>query len=103
MQTIDGQMLLTIVAADAHPHLTVQVAAKPTIPPAVLLARGGRTFCDGTGQWWSVYEYDCASKRRGAGCCLVFESISVMRRIGHFPRHWRRLSAAELETLSWQT
>jgi len=103
MQTVDGPMLLTDVAADAHLRLAHQLAIMPTIPPPVLLARGGRTFRDGTGTWWSVYEYDCASKRRGAGCCLVFESISVMRRIGHFPRHWRRLSAAELETLSWQT
>jgi hypothetical protein len=103
MQRVEGQMLLTVPAADCHPRLAYRLATRSILPPPALLARGGHTFRDRAGTWWSVYEYDCVSRRRGTGCCLVFESITVVRRVGHFPTDWRRLSAAELESLSWQT
>jgi hypothetical protein len=49
---------------------------------------------------WSVYEVPAdrigESPRDHTGCCLIFESVKVVRRVHDFPRNWRDLADAEL-------
>jgi hypothetical protein len=102
LMALDRRTLTTVAATDVWPLLTYRVAPRSITPPPCLLARGGSMFRDSVGRWWCVYEYDCTSGSRTAGCCLVFESVDIMRRLRRFPADWRRLSATELEALSWQ-
>jgi len=46
---------------------------------------------------WSVYEVpNDRPTRDHASCCLIFESVKVVRRVHDFPRNWRELADAEL-------
>lgn len=46
---------------------------------------------------WSVYEVSIGrAPRDHADCCLIFESVKVVRRVRDFPRNWRDLADAEL-------
>ena len=63
-----------------------RVAARPT-----------RTYDDARGLEWRVTEHETVSGRS-----LVFMSVSAMRRVSEYPADWWRLSAAELDALSWR-
>ena len=47
---------------------------------------------------WSVYESTdrLGTVRDHADCCLIFESVKVVRRVHDFPRNWRDLADMEL-------
>ncbi len=58
-------------------------------------------FCTPSGIWWRVYE---VGERRSGPVVeprsLVFESMSVMRRVCGFPSNWASLDGVALERLS---
>jgi hypothetical protein len=63
-----------------------------------------RTFVDVERRRWSVREVatgDPAWAR--APQCLLFSSQEAVRRVWHYPEHWRELADKELEALSWRT
>jgi hypothetical protein len=63
-----------------------------------------RQFYDAAGVRWCVFEaptYCEDGTTRPGG--LFFESDAAVRRVRDFPAHWRTLTDAELEALSWRT
>ena len=68
-----------------------------------------RTFADGSGIQWTVFEVKrAASDAHGsvtylptghADGWLCFEGPHSKRRLAEFPEHWRELSDAELDAL----
>jgi hypothetical protein len=68
-----------------------------------------RTFADGSGIQWTVFEVQrAASDARGSSSSsptgrfdgwLCFEGPHSKRRLAEFPEHWRELSDAELDAL----
>ena len=85
-----------------------------TTPPALVLSERTvddvilslsfptrRDFVAADGTHWCVHERDAAAMAHARGArCLVFETGNVLRVVWHYPRDWRTLSDAELETLS---
>lgn len=101
MQALDST-ITALAAPELRPSLANRFAEQTVAPPTPLLARGGRMFCDANGTWWCAYECDRDVVRPNAGRSLVFESLTIMRRVRQVPAGWWRLSAQELEALSWQ-
>lgn len=52
---------------------------------------------------WRVREMETSTQPWARGPrCLVFESDAFARRVWRYPAHWRTLSDAALEALSWK-
>jgi hypothetical protein len=66
-------------------------------------AVGALRFVDPDGVIWTVTEVDGAAVpgARG-GACLVFSSDHAVRRVWHYPAHWRDLDTEALLATSWQ-
>ena len=62
---------------------------------------GQRTFNDGHGRRWIVYERAAPTLLFPERLCLIFESVRAMRRVSVFPPDWRALDGLALEDLSW--
>jgi hypothetical protein len=62
----------------------------------------GRAYLDAAGKWWCVSERPCRESDPADMTCLVFMSEGTVRRVLNFPEDWRRLTAAELQAVSWQ-
>jgi len=54
----------------------------------------------GDNKEWSVYEMPANTEHRREPPSLIFSSRSVVRRVRHFPAHWRNLDDAALYELS---
>jgi len=69
--------------------------------------RGGRAadprvVKDASGTRWRVTEVSGQFVPGARGdACLVFESDAAIRRVWHYPEHWRDLPAPELIEVSW--
>ena len=61
-----------------------------------------RIVKDASGTRWQVTE---VSGRYVPGArgdpCFIFESDAAIRRVWHYPRHWRDLPAPDLIRVSW--
>ena len=62
-----------------------------------LIARPGERRIIAGRDVWAVYEVPLAEAPQDhAECCLIFESVKIVRRVHDFPRNWRELADAEL-------
>ena len=64
-----------------------------------------RIYTDPQGTGWHVYEWEVGDEwpeRRGQRC-LVFEAAQVTWRLWEYPRNWRDLSTARLQSLGWRS
>ena len=60
-----------------------------------------REFSAADGTRWCVHERDTSRMLGARGTrCLVFETANVLRVVWSYPRDWRTLPSAELESLS---
>jgi len=65
---------------------------------------GPIAFTERNGVTWWVIERDTRGDPGHRGdWCLVFANADVVRRVWTYPRAWRALSDAELESLGSQT
>jgi hypothetical protein len=66
-------------------------------------ARGAeRTFLDGDGVRWRVFEQPFAEYDRRRGLSLIFASEGAVRRVRDYPANWFAISETELLALSWK-
>ena len=82
-----------------------QTNRPPQLEPGVLW-RGdsvdGVEFVDRCNVHWRVTERDAGRDPGAHGTrCLIFSCAEAVRRVWHYPRDWRELSAAALIALSW--
>ncbi len=61
-----------------------------------------RTFQDGDGTQWRVFEQSFGDYDRRSGLSLIFASEAAVRRVRDFPSDWMQLSNEELLALSWK-
>lgn len=62
-----------------------------------------RHFIDLHGERWTVREIEARTVPNAPrATCLIFESGNIVRRVWDFPPHWRAVSEAELEVISWR-
>jgi hypothetical protein len=61
-----------------------------------------RVVKDASGTCWQVTEVSGRSVPGARGeTCLIFESDAAIRRVWHYPEHWRDLPAPDLIEVSW--
>ena len=66
------------------------------------LSRVERTFVDGDGLRWRVYEQPFADYDRRSGVSLIFAADVAVRRVRNYPADWFTLTDAALAELSWK-
>ena len=85
----------------ATPEPQPEVAPRDGAPdptPVEFVQRG-----DGAWVRWSVVEVDAAAVPGAQGArCLLFRRDDCIRRVWHYPPHWRDLDPAALAALSWR-
>ena len=74
----------------------VEPSTDNDVPPS-------RSFLDGEGTHWLVYEQAFSDYDRRSGLSLIFSSDSAVRRVRDYPADWIRLSDEDLAELSWKS
>jgi hypothetical protein len=112
-QVCDDVRLLASADPDAVGSHTDRTARVTTLPLRALSERTvddvtlrlgvptRRDFVSADGTQWCVHERDASGMAHARGArCLVFETGNVLRVVWNYPRDWRTLDDAALETLS---
>jgi len=77
-----------------EPPIPVRTSQDSSTPPS-------RSFVDGDGVHWTVYEQAFGDYDRRSSSSLIFNSDFAVRRVRNYPANWLELSERELMELSW--